>query len=194
MTDETGMSEEWQLIQQATGGDVKAYGILYERHLDAIYRYIYFRIGNEHEAEDLSEEVFIKAWEAMPDFEPGSERSFYTWLYRIAHNLVIDFHRKKRPQSWSSEQLALEETRLPSVEDAAHHRSNSARLAHAIQQLNDVEQQVIILRFVEGLSHKEIAGVIDKSEGASRIIQHRALSNLRTILLENQTEESLRDE
>jgi len=194
MTDETGMSDEWRLIQQATEGDENAYGILFERHLDAIYRYIYFRIGNEPEAEDLSVEVFVKAWEAMPNFEPGSECSFYTWLYWIAHNLIIDFHRKKKPLSWTSEQLALEETRLPSVEDAAHHRSNSDRLAHAIQQLNDVEQQVIILRFIEGLSHSEIAGVIDKSEGASRIIQHRALSNLRTILLENQTEESLRDE
>ncbi|HSM55117.1 MAG TPA: sigma-70 family RNA polymerase sigma factor [Candidatus Sulfomarinibacteraceae bacterium] len=187
-------SDEGHLVEQAINGDGAAYGVLYERYLDAIYRFIYFRVGSGPEAEDLTEEVFVKAWEAIPDFTPDTEQSFSTWLYRIAHNLVIDYHRKRRPQSWTSEQLALEESKNPSVEDAAHQRQDAALVAQAVQRLNEVEQQVIILRFVEGLSHSEIAEIIGKSEGASRIIQHRALSNLRVYMTELHSQPDLRDE
>lgn len=176
------MPEERRLIGRAVEGDANAYGLLYERYLDAIYRYIYFRVGNPSDAEDLTEEVFVKGWEAITDFKLGPDQNFSAWLYRIAHNLVVDHHRKRRPAMWSSEQLANEETRAPSVEATARLHRDAESVAQAVQQLTDLEQEVIILRFVEGLSHKEIANVIGKSEGASRVIQHRALKSLKALL------------
>lgn len=170
------------LVERAVDGDKGAFGMLYERHLDAIYRYVYFRVGSPSEAEDLTEDAFVRAWEAIGNFEYGGEGSFQSWLYRIAHNIVIDHYRKRQPQNWSSEQLALEEAPTPRVEDVAHHNRDIVRLAKAIKELDDTEQQVIVLRFIEGLSHGEVSEIIGKSEGASRVIQHRALANLRAIL------------
>lgn len=170
------------LVERAIDGDKGAFGMLYERHLDAIYRYVFFRVGRPGDAEDLTEDVFMRAWEAMDGFEYGGEGSFLSWLYRIAHNIVIDHYRKRQPQNWSSEQLALEESPHPRVEEVAHHNQDVLRLAQAIKVLDDTEQQVIVLRFIEGLSHGEVADIIGKSEGASRVIQHRALVNLRSIL------------
>jgi RNA polymerase sigma-70 factor (ECF subfamily) len=173
---------ESNLVERAIRGDKGAFGLLYERHMDAIYRYVFFRVGSPADAEDLTEDVFVRAWEAIENFERGRKGSFMSWLYRIAHNLVIDHYRKRQPQSWSSEQLAFEESRLPTVEEAAHHNQDVMRLAQAINKLEDVEQQVIVLRFIEGLSHEDVSTIIGKSEGASRVIQHRALVNLRALL------------
>lgn len=170
------------LVERAVNGDKVAFGQLYERHLDPIYRYIFFRVSSSADAEDLTEDVFVSAWEALPDFSDESENAFLSWLYRIAHNRVIDHYRKRRPDSWTSEQLAQEEARSPSVEETAQFNRDAERLAEAIAQLEDTEQQVIILRFIEGLSHSEVAGLIGKSEGASRVIQYRALVNLRELL------------
>lgn len=170
------------LIDRAIQGDTVAFGVLYERHLDAIFRYVYFRVGNSADAEDLTEDVFVSAWENLSTFKPEGPKSFISWLYRIAHNRVIDHYRKRQPQSWSSEQLALEESRLPGVEEAAHLNHDTTRLAKAISQLEETEQEVIILRFIEGLSHTEVSKIIEKSEGASRVIQHRALTNLKALL------------
>ena len=181
MRKKAGMPQR-DLIERGVHGDSAAFGMLYERHLDAIFRYVYFRVGSSADAEDLTEDVFVSAWENLSNFRPEGESSFLSWLYRIAHNRVIDHYRKRQPQSWSSEQLALEEALIPSVEDAAHINFDTRRLAKAVSQLEETEQEVIILRFIEGLSHGEVASIIEKSEGASRVIQHRALINLKTLL------------
>lgn len=171
-----------KLVEKAIQGNAEAFGLLYELHLEAIYRYVYFRVGNPADAEDLTEDVFVSAWENLSNFKIGDTGSFLSWLYRIAHNKVVDSYRKRQPQTWSSEQLALEESRLPGVEESAYWSQTASRLADAISQLEDTEQSVVILRFIEGLSHSEVANIIGKSEGASRIIQHRALLNLRASL------------
>jgi len=170
------------LVERAIGGDKRAFGLLYERHLDAIYRYVFFRVGSPADAEDLTEDVFVSAWESLSGFQSSAPGAFLSWLYRIAHNRVVDFYRKRRPQSLTSERLALEETGLPAVEETAFLNHVTARLTQAVLQLDDTEQQVIILRFIEGLSHMEVAKIIGKSEGASRVIQHRALLNLKALL------------
>jgi RNA polymerase sigma-70 factor (ECF subfamily) len=153
----TEAEQEQALVSQAIDGDADAFGVLYLDHLDAIYRYIYYRVADEQLAEDLTEEVFVRAWTALPKYEPQGYR-FTSWLYRIARNLVVDHYR------------------LPEDQLADHQDYES--LANAIKQLGDDEQQVIVLRFMEGLSHREVAEVIGKSEGASRVIQHRALEAL----------------
>jgi RNA polymerase sigma-70 factor, ECF subfamily len=172
--------DEAALIKQAANGDSEAFGVLYVRYMDPIYRYIYFRIGDEVEAEDITEEVFIRAWEALPKYTHG-EYPFTSWLYRIARNRIIDHHRKRKPQDLPD--LELHHAGVTqSSEEKLVQKMDSAHLAEAIQLLEEEEQHVIILRFIEGLSHREVAAVIGKSEGASRIIQHRALAALQKAL------------
>ncbi|MDX1687656.1 MAG: sigma-70 family RNA polymerase sigma factor [Candidatus Promineifilaceae bacterium] len=184
-----GAHTQRQLINKAINGDAKAFGELYEEYVDAIYRYIYFRVGSEVEAEDLTDEVFVRAWEALPEFRPSASYSFSAWLYRIAHNLVVDSYRRRSPVTFSRDELDKNKTRLPSVEEEAQIRHEAANLVKAVQHLSDTEQDVIVLRFVEGLSHREVAQVIGKSESASRVIQHRALAALRKILVRQERHE-----
>ena len=184
-----GAQTQRQLINKAINGDAKAFGKLYEEYIDAIYRYVYFRVGSEVEAEDLTDEVFVRAWEALPEFRPSASYSFSAWLYRIAHNLVVDSYRRRSPVTFSRDELDKNRTRLPSVEEEAQIRHEAANLVNAVQHLTDVEQDVIVLRFVEGLSHREVAQVIGKSESASRVIQHRALAALRKILVRQEKHE-----
>jgi len=174
---------EKDLIERATAGDAGAFGELYSLHLDAIYRYIYFRIGEQQEAEDLTETVFLKAWEALPGYKDLGN-PFTSWLYRIAHNVVVDFHRRLKPVVDSTE------TDLPGErEDLSANTlgiiiesENLSELAKAVSQLKSEQQQVISLRFIQGLSHSEIAQVIGKNEGTCRMIQHRALVTLSKLL------------
>ena len=174
-------NDERAVLIRALNGDADAFGNLYVLHLDAIYRYVYFRVGSQEEAEDLTGEVFVRAWEALPSYQIGVF-PFKSWLYRIAHNLVVDHRRKRRPLSLPDEGIA--ETPSPHIapEDLVALRQDAAALASAVKDLDDEEQQVIILRFVEGLSHREVADIIGKSEGASRVIQHRALGKLQGYL------------
>ena len=153
-----------------------AFGELYTRYLDAIYRYIYFRVGDTHEAEDLTETVFLKAWQAIPGYRDIGLK-FSSWLYRIAHNVVIDFHRKCRsdplyqPDCASDEDIevsALISNQIRDVEE-------TSTLAQAISKLSEDQQQIILLRFIEGLSHTEISRMMNRTEGACRMLQNRAL-------------------
>ena len=170
-----------KLILLAVQGDEDAFGRLYSLYLKAIYRYVFFRVGDEKEAEDLTEEVFVRAWEALPGYRPR-EFPFSSWLYRIAHNLTVDYHRKWPPVSSSDPDLLADLATSPSTEEAVEERQTFSALAAAVQRLDVEAQDVIILRFVHGLSHQEVAAIIGKSVSATRVIQHRALARLSKIL------------
>jgi RNA polymerase sigma-70 factor (ECF subfamily) len=180
--------DEVDLVERAIAGDADAFGELYQRHMDAIYRYIYFRVGNVKDAEDLTEHVFLKAWEALADYEQRGN-PFTSWLYRIAHNSVVDYHRQQHPVvstplleqgDWTSDEpTALEQIIAAEETDA---------LASAIAQLPEAYQEVVILRFIEGLRHAEVSQIINKSEGACRVMQHRALSALHQTLIDAREE------
>ncbi|OGO21036.1 MAG: hypothetical protein A2Z14_12775 [Chloroflexi bacterium RBG_16_48_8] len=169
------------LIELAIEGDSEAFETLYLRHLEKIYRYIYFRVGDEAQAEDMAEEVFVKTWEALPNFKLG-QNPFTSWLYRIAHNLLVDQYRRRNPVSISEEELARHSDSSELPERIVGRKQEWEMLAKAVRQLDSLDQQVILLRFVEGLSHREIAAIIGKSQTASRVIQHRALKTLRALL------------
>lgn len=183
--DEQRAVDEQVLVKQAVGGDGDAFGELYERHLDAIYRYLYFRVGDEAQAEDMTEEVFVRAWEALPSYKPG-QHPFTSWLYRIAHNLHVDSQRKRAPLPVSDLDMDRKLDDEPLPEEMVAHQQDMASLSSAVQQLDEVEQQVVLLRFVEGLSHREVARIIGKTEQASRVIQHRALTALHALLSEGE--------
>jgi len=167
---------EDEIVRNAVKGDVDAFGTLYEKYLDPIFRYIYFRVNDSQDAEDLTGMVFIKAWEALPRYRLNGF-PFSSWLYRIAHNMVIDFHRKRKSFSIEKVDELTFDQRSNLLTDIAE-KEQLGNLINAVSQLPDEQQQVIILRFVEGLSHKEIAKIIGKNDGACRMIQHRALETL----------------
>ncbi len=172
------MPTESELVQRAVRGDATAFGELYEQNLTKIYRYIYYKVGDATEAEDLTEQVFLKAWEAIGRYRQQGV-PFVAWLFRLAHNLVIDYRRTHH------EATPLDETQeddRPSPEDVAAARLDVQTLQRAIMRLTPEQQQVIILRLVQGLSHSEVAAIMGKNEGAVRGLQHRALAALHELL------------
>lgn len=178
--------DEAALVQAAINGDADAFGALYLRYLDAIYRYVRFRVGNTGDAEDLTEQVFLKAWEALPNYRLRGV-PFLSWLYRIAHNAVVDFHRRaasEAPLAELASPAADSHSQGPGALDRLIEESEISLLADAIRRLPEDQQQVIVLRFIEGLSHAEVARVINRSQGACRVLQHRALAALHRLLTE----------
>jgi len=178
-----GASEE-DLIRQAVRGDAKAFGALYGLYHDAIYTYIYYRTGRTTTAEDLTENVFLKAWRAMGSYARGGLR-FSSWLYRIAQNVVIDHYRtRKHHLPLGSEAAALAQEQDAGPEELMLMSEEVKELQYAISLLSVDEQQVIVLRFVEGLSHAQVAEIVGKTKEACRVIQHRALAELSRLLNE----------
>ena len=173
-------SDEATLVQRAIGRDPEAFGRLYDIHVDRVYRHIYYRVGNEQDAEDLTQQVFLKAWQAIERYKKlGSP--FVAWLMTISHNLVVDFYRTRKEKAQIEVEVLADDS--PSrPEQAAQASFEQQRLRRAILKLGSDEQQVIILRFIEGFEFSEIASVLKKKEGNVRVILHRALIKLRNIL------------
>jgi RNA polymerase sigma-70 factor (ECF subfamily) len=172
------MPTESELVQRAVRKDPAAFGRLYELHLDSIYRYIYYRVGAAAEAEDLTEQVFLKAWEHIGAYDDRG-LPFAAWLYRMAHNLVIDYHRTRKVAEPLTEFL-VEKTAGP--QETVERHMEMAEVAAALRRLNPDQQQIIILRFVQGCTHAEAAAIMGKSEGALRALQCRALTSLHELL------------
>lgn len=167
-----------ELVKKAKKGDAEAFGQLYLKYLSGIYRYFYFRIGQDRSAaEDLAQQVFFKAWEALPTYRERGWR-FSTWLYAIAHNLLVDSYRKKK------EEVRL--TKLGREEDKSLERivreEEHDILKRAVSILTDDQKQVILLKFVEDFGNREISAITGKREEAIRALQHRAIAKLREIL------------
>jgi RNA polymerase sigma-70 factor (ECF subfamily) len=174
---------ESELIARAVEGDRPAYGELYERYLDRIYRYIYYSVNDHDEAEDLTEIVFLKAWEALPRFR-RARPGFQAWVYRIAHNAVIDRYRTRKPEV-SLEQFVHLRDGSPMPESVVEMDQEIERLAVALGQLKPHWRQVVICRFISGLSHAETAKVTGLTQGHVRVLQYRALKQLRRLLEED---------
>ena len=170
------IEDEAGLVARAIQRDSEAFGQLYEACLDRIYRYVYYRVNSTTEAEDLTEQVFLKAWEAIDRYEQRGV-PFLAWLYRLAHNLVVDHYRSQR-QTVPLDDLRETEEASEDIEASVHAQLDAEEVREAIQRLSPEHQQLITLRFVEGLSHAEVAQIVGKSEGATRVVQYRALQAL----------------
>ncbi len=165
-----------RLVKRATGGDLEAFGELYSIYLDRIYRYVFYQIKDKMTAEDITEEVFVKAWKAIKSCK-GKERTFSSWLYRIAHNQVIDNLRSQRKHLSTEEVESLADDSNPELE--AEGNLERQELLASLSCLPQSQKQVIILKFIEGLDNREIEHIMGKSQGAIRVLQMRALSTLR---------------
>lgn len=165
---------EWVLVKQAQRGDRDAFGKLYQKYLDKLYRYIYFRVGQDTDmAEDMTHGVFLKAWEKLKSFTGGS---FQAWLYTIARNMVIDYYRSSRPMAVLHENI-VDDTAVP--EENIFLRLQVEKIRRAFTYLTSEQQEVMTMRFINDMSHREIAHVLGKKEDAVRALQYRALKELR---------------
>jgi len=173
-------AEKAALVENSVKGDSDSFGKLYELHVDQVYRHIYYRVGNSVDAEDLTAQVFLNAWRAVPRYK-NMGRPFQVWLLSIANNLVIDHYRARRNQTSLDDVVIASDDRDDPVA-AAERAMDSEEVRDAIIKLKRDHQQVIVLRFIDGLEYPDIAAIMGKSEGAVRVIQHRALAALKGIL------------
>jgi RNA polymerase sigma-70 factor, ECF subfamily len=173
-------SEIEKLVDRAIDGDGDAFGRLYDMHVDRVYRHVYYRVSNNADAEDLTQQVFIKAWQAISRYKKTAS-PFLAWLIKISHNLVIDFYRSKKPAAYIDFDITATkpETDPASLVEA---QFSQQEIRQAINKLHGDQQQVILMRFIEDFSYAEIAAALGKSEGAIRVILHRGLAKLKTIM------------
>jgi len=170
--------EDSQLIALAKA-DKAAFGELYERYVNRIYNYIYYRTGNHQEAEDLTAKVFIRALKHIENYD---ERGvpFSAWLYRIAHNLVANWHRDhSRRKIIPLDEFINKTTRAEMPETITEEHEERELLLASLRRLPPDRQQLIILKYVERLSNAEIGEIMDKTEGAIKSLYYRTLSTLR---------------
>ena len=175
------MQDEHDLVHRACRGDREAFSQLYESHFDRIYRYVVIKIGNRVEAEDMTQQVFVRAYESIGSYKQQGV-PFSAWLFRIAHNQMVDFIRKqsKRPTVQLDESLPVMSDSNPQQE--AELRLNIEQVAVAARQLTKAQREVISLRFAGGQSIAEVARTMSKSEGAIKALQHSAIQALRKTL------------
>ena len=175
------MQEEQSLVQRAQQGDKEAFARLYESHFNKIYRYVALKIGNKTEAEDMTQQVFLKALQSISSFK-WKGTHFAAWLFRIAHNLVVDHLRKK-----SKVVTTPLDDSLTSGGDnpqlVTEHRLNIEQLVSATKRLTKAQREVISLRFAGELPVAKVAKVMGKNEGAVKALQHSAILALRKTLL-----------
>lgn len=175
-----GRVDERELVQRAIARDSAAFAQLYDRYVVRIYRHIFFLVNDHREAEDLTGQTFLKAWEAIDRYkERGAP--FIAWLLRIAHNLTVSFLRSKREHAELDEGY-VDNKRMRNPEEALEQSSDERSVRAAVLRLREEQRQVIMLRFVEEMEYRDVAAVIGKSVPAVRVIQHRALGNLRRLL------------
>ncbi len=174
--------QEAALIERAKT-DPEAFGRLYERYVEKIYSYVYYRTGNHHDAEDLTARVFHQALKHLPRYRDRGA-PFSSWLYRIAHNLVANWHRdRSRRQVVSLDLVAQVGNPVDGgpLDRVALSERRSVLLA-AIQKLPAERQQLLTLKFVERLPNAEIGEIMGRSEGAVKSLYHRTLQALREML------------
>ena len=172
---------EEKLIKDAIRGISSAFGTLYDHYQPMIYRFILVKVASREEAEDITHQVFLSAWQNVRTYKHRGH-PFSSWLYQIARNQVIDHYRSKKGEI-SLEAIDPEFFVSPaSVNADLAVKLEVEKVRLAINQLKPDYQDVIIMRFVEDISLKETAAVMQKTEGAVKLIQHRAVKELQKIL------------
>jgi len=166
-----------ELVARGQQGDRDALEELYLIHFDRIYSYLHVSVGNRHDAEDLTTQTFLKMLEKIGSFKWQSA-PFSAWLFRIAHNLAMDHFRSRR--RWQPEEEVPEPPgeEEPSAELAAMQTIGRESMLKLIDRLSPEQQQVLTLKFVFNLPNAEVAAILDKTEGAIKSLQHRALVSL----------------
>ena len=177
-------ADEQIWIERASEGDVEAFGYLYELYVDRIYRFVFFRLSNHTDAEDVTEQVFVKMLERISSFEWKGTGSFMAWLYRIAYNQVIDAARfsKRHPEA-DIEVLhnhIAEEGSDP--QNYTEQQDFMNQVNDCMNELTELQRQVILLKYGAGMSNIEVAEVLDRTPGTIATVQHQTLKKLRGLM------------
>lgn len=168
------------LIQNAKNGDAEAFGALYDLYLPRIFRFVFLRTRQKEDAEDLTHQIFLSAWQNLYRYESRGF-PFGSWLYRIATNAVIDYYRTARahaPLEHIPDELLAEPSHLGEAVDTA---IDLHRIRAMLTKLEPDQQNVLLMKFVDDMTNKEIAAALGKTEGAVRVIQHRAIKKLKAL-------------
>ncbi len=174
-------SEDLRLLKLAQSGDAGAFGILYERYAPPVHRYLYAHLSDRLDAEDLTAEVFVRAWQKLPDYRQEGV-PFVAYLMRIAHNMLVDHYRKSGRTIMDDLMIEVDfqdaqaDTGAQALVNLEHQE-----LIRLLGQLREDHRQVLVSRFLSGLSPEETAQAMNKTAGAIRVLQHRALEALRKL-------------
>ncbi len=169
---------EQSLLEQAIQGEASAFGLLYDKYQPRLYRFIYLKVSHREEAEDLTHQVFLSAWQNIKHFQDQG-LPISSWLYHIARNKVIDYYRTKK---FTTDIDSLPEDLFGNEQDPtaqAHAKFLLEKIALVLHELSPDQQDIILMRFVEELTNKEIARITGKNIGTVRVLQHRALRHLK---------------
>jgi len=169
--------DELKLVRLSQLGNQEMFARLYDAYMERIYRYIYFRVTDDKLAEDITSQVFLKAWGKLDTYRTG-QSPFVAWLYRIAHNAIIDHYRTRKVAISLEETNAVELSHVDDVDEKLDLQIQLRELREALQGLTEKQQQVLILKFIDGLSTTEIAQQLGKQQGAVRALQMRGLHRL----------------
>lgn len=174
--------DDVQLIKIAQEGDAEAFGELYERYATRVFRFLFAHLSNRMDAEDLVGDVFLRVWRSLPNYEEKGV-PFLAFLFRIARNALIDHYRRagKSKQDVSIEDITLQDGD-PGPGDTVMANLEHEQLRQTLGQLREDYRTVLILRFLSELTPDETAEVMDRSAGAVRVLQHRALAALRKLM------------
>ena len=172
-----GGDPDWADVLEAQE-DRSTFDVLYRRYLDRVYGYAFYQLRDHHDAEDATERTFLAALKALPEFRHEGA-SFRAWLFRIAHNTIVNARRSRLRRRTEPIPDGLDRI-APNADPAALvvEADEARRVLQAVAELPEDRRQVVLLRFVDGLSSREIGQVMDRSEGAARVLLHRALRDL----------------
>jgi RNA polymerase sigma-70 factor (ECF subfamily) len=173
------VQNEESLVRRAQQHDQEAFAQLYEEHFDKIHRYVTLRIGNEMEAEDVTQQVFVNTLQSISSFK-WRGISFSAWLFRIAHNQAVDYLRKKKRAAVPLDESLASNDSNPQL--VTEDKQDIEQLLQATKKLTEAQREVISLRFTSGLPIAEVAKVMGKSQGAVKALQHSAIVALRKAL------------
>ena len=172
---------EINLIKEAKDGNHASFGKLYDHYITPIYRFVMVKTNHKPDAEDLTHEVFLSAWQNLKNYK-FQGFPFSSWLYQIARNKVIDHYRTKKTHS-SIDDVDENIFEVAGALESGLDRSIAlGTVKEAIASLSPDQQDVIVMKFIEDLSNEEIAAALKKSDGAIRLLQHRAVNNLKAKL------------
>ena len=176
--------EEARLVEQAKSGNPEAFAKLYDAYVERVARYIYFRVSDDCDMEDLVSQVFLKAWENLDRYKMGNS-PFIAWLYTIARNLVIDHYRTKKKDLSLDEAIAVpSDLALPDETAQTHFDLEAMR--DGLQSLSKDQQQALVLKYIVGLPNDTIAKIMNKQEGTVRGLQMRGLQTLAKYMKEKE--------
>ena len=184
--------KEKYLLFKAKNKDPEAFAQVYDSYADRIYRFIYFKVSNQEDAQDLTSEVFLKTWQYIID--GGKEiKNLNALFYKIARNLVIDYYRKSSSQKeilMEEEVLERQEAMINGLEKIEA-KLQVEKIEAKLKELKDEYREVIILRYIEGFSISDMAEIFEKKKGAVRVLLYRALNTLKELMEEHKDENKI---